>query len=73
MGNKEVQQGYYRYNTYIVDNTYKEIDKKIIQDNNIEGYKLFIVCSKENATNKQIDEDIETVIKEVITYIESAF
>ena len=35
MENKEVQQGYYRYNTYIVDNTYKEIDKKIIQDSKI--------------------------------------
>lgn len=34
------------------------------------GYKLFIVCSKENATDKQINEDIETTIKEVITYIE---
>ena len=34
---------------------------------------FFIVCSKENTTNKQIDEDIETVIKEVITYIENSF
>ena len=37
------------------------------------GYKLFIVCSKENATDKQINEDIETVIKKVITYIENSF
>ena len=37
------------------------------------GYKLFIVCSKENATDKQINEDIEATIKEVITYIKSAF
>ena len=37
------------------------------------GYKLFIVCSKENATDKQINKDIEATIKEVITYIESAF
>ena len=37
------------------------------------GYKLFIVCSKENATDKQINEDIEATIKEVITYIENSF
>ena len=37
------------------------------------GYKLFIVCSKENATDKQINEDIETTIKKVITYIENSF
>jgi hypothetical protein len=37
------------------------------------GYKLFIVCSKENATDKQINEDTETTIKEVITYIENSF
>ena len=39
----------------------------------IKGYKLFIVCSKENATDKQINEDIEATIKEVITYIENSF
>lgn len=37
------------------------------------GYKLFIVCSKENATDKQINKDIETTIKEIITYIENSF
>ncbi len=35
------------------------------------GYKLFIVCSKENATDKQIDEDIEKVINDIIKYIKS--
>lgn len=37
------------------------------------GYKLFIVCSKENATDKQINEDIEATIKEVITYVKNSF
>ena len=52
---------------------HKNKDSNKINSLEDRGYKLFIVCSKENATNKQIDEDIETVIKEVITYIKNSF